>query len=51
MMIQSTTSYRTGTILLNVVVAVIGIIILMPIVWMVSASFKPLSEIYAFRRR
>lgn len=47
-MVETTTRYRAGTILLNVVVAFIGIIILLPIVWMVSASFKPLSEIYAF---
>jgi ABC-type glycerol-3-phosphate transport system permease component len=47
-MVESTTRYRAVSILLNVVVAFIGIIIVLPIVWMVSASFKPLSEIYAF---
>lgn len=46
-MIESPNSRRFGPLLLNVVVAVIGIIILLPLVWMISASFKPLSEIYA----
>ena len=47
-MIESPTRRRMETILLNVAVAVIGIIVVGPLVWMVSASFKPLSEIYAF---
>jgi arabinooligosaccharide transport system permease protein len=37
-----------GTILLNVFVALGGIIIVAPLVWMVSASFKPLHEIYNY---
>jgi multiple sugar transport system permease protein len=37
-----------GTILLNVIVAIGGIIVVAPLVWMVSASFKPLNEIYAY---
>jgi ABC-type glycerol-3-phosphate transport system permease component len=47
-MTKTTTSHKIGTILFNLAVAFIGILILMPVVWMVSASFKPLSEIYAF---
>jgi len=34
--------------LLNVLVALGGVIIVAPLVWMVSASFKPLNEIYAY---
>lgn len=37
-----------GTIALNAVVAFFGIIIALPLVWMISSSFKPLSEIYSF---
>ena len=47
-MSESPTRRRIGTILLNVVVALLGIVIIAPLVWMVSASFKPLSEIYRF---
>ncbi|HLU10074.1 MAG TPA: carbohydrate ABC transporter permease [Oceanobacillus sp.] len=36
------------TILLNVVVALGGIVMVAPLVWMVSASFKPLNEIYSY---
>jgi multiple sugar transport system permease protein len=33
---------------LNVLVAIGGIIVVAPLVWMVSSSFKPLNEIYAY---
>ncbi len=36
------------TILLNVAVAVGGVIVALPLVWMISSSFKPLDEIYAY---
>jgi multiple sugar transport system permease protein len=42
------TRRRIAAISLNVVVAFFGIIIAWPIIWMLSASFKPLSEIYRF---
>jgi multiple sugar transport system permease protein len=42
------TRKQINTILINLVVAFFGIIIAYPLVWMVSASFKPLSEIYSF---
>jgi multiple sugar transport system permease protein len=42
------TRRHINTVLLNVVVAFFGIIIAYPLVWMISASFKPLSEIYSF---
>lgn len=47
-MVESTFNRRIGTVLLNVVVAIGGIIVAMPLVWMISSSFKPLDEIYAF---
>jgi len=47
-MVQSTTRYRISTLLLNVVVAIGGIIVAMPLIWMISSAFKPVSEIYAF---
>jgi multiple sugar transport system permease protein len=47
-MVESTARRRFGTILLNLVVAVGGIIVAIPLIWMISSSFKPLSEIYAF---
>ena len=45
---RRTLSYKIETILLNVTVAFFGILIALPIVWMISASFKPLSEIYRY---
>ncbi len=36
------------TILLNVVVAIGGLVIALPLIWMISSSFKPINEIYAF---
>lgn len=47
-MVDKTLSYRLGTISLNVVVAFFGLIIMLPILWMISASFKPLTEIYRY---
>lgn len=47
-MVQSTAKRRFETLLLNIVVAVGGIIVAIPLIWMISSSFKPLSEIYAF---
>lgn len=47
-MAESDTKRTISIILLNVVVAFFGIITAAPLVWMVSASFKPLNEIYAY---
>ena len=47
-MVQSTTRRRFETLLLNLVVAIGGIIVAIPLIWMISSSFKPLNEIYAF---
>jgi multiple sugar transport system permease protein len=47
-MVNKSLSYRLGTISLNVVVAFFGLLIMLPILWMLSASFKPLSEIYRY---
>ena len=47
-MVDSVVRQRITSILLNVVVAFGGIVIAMPLVWMVTSSFKPLDEIYAF---
>jgi ABC-type glycerol-3-phosphate transport system permease component len=47
-MVESTSRRRLNAILLNVIVALGGIIMVAPLVWMVSASFKPLNEIYAY---
>jgi ABC-type glycerol-3-phosphate transport system permease component len=47
-MVERSSRKLFNTILLNVVVALGGIIMAWPILWMVSASFKRLSEIYAF---
>lgn len=47
-MVQNTFRRRFDTFLLNFFVAVGGIIVAIPLVWMISSSFKPISEIYAF---
>ncbi len=47
-MVESTAKRRFETLLLNLVVALGGIIVAIPLIWMISSSFKPLSEIYAF---
>jgi multiple sugar transport system permease protein len=41
-------SHRLSAVALNLGVAVIGIIVAYPLLWMVSASFKSVSEIYQF---
>ncbi len=41
-------SRQVSAVALNVVVAAIGILIAYPLVWMVSASFKTITEIYQF---
>jgi multiple sugar transport system permease protein len=48
MMVQGAWTRRLNAILLNVIVALGGIIMIYPLVWMVSASFKPLNETYSF---
>lgn len=47
-MVENSGSSRLATIALNVAVALGGIIFLAPLVWMFSASFKPLNEIYQY---
>jgi ABC-type glycerol-3-phosphate transport system permease component len=47
-MVESIATRRLSTLALNLVVAIGGIIMVAPLVWMVSASFKPLNEIYAY---
>jgi ABC-type glycerol-3-phosphate transport system permease component len=47
-MVERASRKLFATIMLNVVVALGGIIMAWPILWMVSASFKRLSEIYTF---
>lgn len=47
-MVESASRRMINAVLLNVVVAIGGIITVAPLVWMVSASFKPLNEIYAY---
>ena len=47
-MVEPASRKLFNTILLNVVVALGGIIMAWPIVWMISSSFKRLNEIYAF---
>lgn len=45
---QTRSNQVLSKILLNVLVTIGGIIFLAPLVWMFSASFKPLHEIYQF---
>lgn len=47
-MVESAGSRRFSALMLNLAVAIGGIITVLPLVWMVSASFKRLSEIYRF---
>jgi ABC-type glycerol-3-phosphate transport system permease component len=47
-MVESASRRTISSLLLNIVVALGGIITVAPLVWMVSASFKPLNEIYAY---
>src|SRR5687768_12158578 len=48
MMVESVSRQRISTLLLNVVVAIGGILVALPLVWMITSSFKPLNEIYAY---
>jgi multiple sugar transport system permease protein len=47
-MVDRSLGARLGTVLLNVAVALFGFMISLPLIWMMSASFKPLSEIYKY---
>lgn len=47
-MVESVSRQRITTLLLNVIVAIGGILVALPLVWMITASFKPLNEIYAY---
>ena len=47
-MVEANSQRTLKALLLNIVVALGGIIMVTPLVWMVSASFKPLNEIYAY---
>lgn len=47
-MVERSFARWVTTILLNLLVALGGILTAAPLVWMVSASFKPLNEIYQF---
>jgi ABC-type glycerol-3-phosphate transport system permease component len=47
-MMDTKTARRVGAVLLNLIVGFGGIMMALPLVWMVSASFKPLNEIYRF---
>ena len=47
-MVDNPARQRFMTILLNVVVALGGVIVAAPLIWMISSSFKPLNEIYAY---
>lgn len=47
-MVEHGSRKRWMTILLNLVVAAGGIVVAMPLVWMITSSFKPLDEIYAY---
>jgi multiple sugar transport system permease protein len=47
-MVESARHRWLGTLSLNLAVAFFGFIIVLPLIWMLSASFKPLSEIYRY---
>lgn len=47
-MVDSPFRRNLSTLLLNVFVALGGIIVAIPLIWMISSSFKPLNEIYAY---
>ena len=47
-MVDTVFRRNLSTLALNVFVALGGIIVAIPLIWMVSSSFKPLNEIYAF---
>jgi multiple sugar transport system permease protein len=47
-MVESASRRIISTLALNIVVAIGGVIMVAPLVWMVSSSFKPLNEIYTY---
>ncbi|MCA0454817.1 MAG: carbohydrate ABC transporter permease [Chloroflexi bacterium] len=47
-MVEPASRQRFSALLLNILVAAGGIIVALPLVWMVTSSFKPLNEIYAY---
>lgn len=47
-MVMSASRRSINAIVLNVIVALGGIIMVTPLIWMVSTSFKPLHEIYTY---
>ena len=47
-MVEPASKRLINTLLFNIIVALGGIIMVTPLVWMVSASFKPLNEIYSY---
>lgn len=47
-MVEANSQRTLKAVLLNLFVALGGIIMVTPLIWMVSASFKPLNEIYAY---
>jgi len=47
-MVDKSFRRQLGTVLLNLLVVVGGILTAAPLVWMFSASFKPLNEIYKY---
>jgi len=47
-MVERSFSRQFGTVLLHLIVGVGGILTAAPLIWMFSASFKPLNEIYKF---
>jgi multiple sugar transport system permease protein len=47
-MVESASRRIISTLALNIVVAIGGVIMVAPLVWMVSSSFKPLNEIYSY---
>jgi ABC-type glycerol-3-phosphate transport system permease component len=47
-MVDRSFGRQLGTVLLNLLVALGGVLTAAPLVWMFSASFKPLNEIYKY---
>jgi len=47
-MSQNKLTHQITVVVFNVVVAAIGLVIAYPLIWMVSASFKSITEIYRF---
>jgi len=47
-MVDRSFARKLGTVFLNLLVAIVGVLTAAPLVWMFSASFKPLNEIYKY---